>query len=127
MNVVETTYIWLLIEISFVSLTWNKHCNIWFFLDGRSAVQHIKLYKQNYKVESYIHENGTILFLQPSYSYINTLEQPYPCVSYEATKKVSRWERVYKRGTTPASCVTSTGMLAKNAATIPKSLVPNPH
>ena len=31
-------------------------------------------------------------------------------VSYEATKRVSRWQRVYKRGTTPASCVTFTRM-----------------
>ena len=31
-----------------------------------------------------------------------------------------------QRETTPASCVTSTGMPAKNAATILKPLVPNP-
>ena len=32
-----------------------------------------------------------------------------------------------RRGTTPASCVTSTGMPAQNAATILKPLVFNPH
>ena len=51
----------------------------------------------------------------------------YSCVSYEATKRFSRWQRVYKRGTTPASCISSTGMPAQNAANILKPLVPNPH
>ena len=31
-----------------------------------------------------------------------------------------------QRGTTPASCVTSTGMPAQNVATIIKPLMPNP-
>ena len=55
------------------------------------------------------------------------IRPPYPCVSYEATKRVSWWQRIYKRGTTPASCVTSTGMPAQNAADTLKPLVPNPH
>ena len=32
-----------------------------------------------------------------------------------------------QRGTTPISCVTSTGMSAQNTATILKPFVPNPH
>ena len=55
------------------------------------------------------------------------IRPPYPCVSYEATKRVSRCQRVYKRGTTPASCVSSTWMPAQIAANILKPLVPNPH
>ena len=52
---------------------------------------------------------------------------PFPCVSHEATKRVSLCQRVYKRGTTPASCVTSKGIPAPNAANILKPLVPNAH
>ena len=55
------------------------------------------------------------------------IRPPFPSVSYEAAKRVSRWQRVYKRGTTLASCVTSTGTPAQNAANIPKPLVPNSH
>ena len=51
----------------------------------------------------------------------------FPCVSCKATKRVSRWQPVYKRGTTLAFCVTSTGMPAQIAANIPKPLMPNPH
>ena len=55
------------------------------------------------------------------------IHPPFPCVSNEATIRVSRWQRVYKRGTMPASCVSSTGMPALNAANILKPLVPNAH
>ena len=51
----------------------------------------------------------------------------FPCVSYEATKMVYRRQRVYKRRTTLASCVTSTGMSAQNASNILEPVMPNPY
>ena len=47
------------------------------------------------------------------------IQPPYLFVSYEVTKRVSRWQCVYKHSTTLTSCVTSTGMPAQNAAHIP--------
>ena len=43
-------------------------------------------------------------------------------MSYEVTERVSRWQRVYKRGTTLACCVISIGIPVQNAAFILKPL-----
>ena len=86
-----------------------------------------------------VHKSHTIVKISGNFVWLNRLHDiyplwvgagihpPFPCVSYEATKRVSRWQCVYKHGTTLASCVTSTGMPAQNAAKILKALVPNSH
>ena len=58
---------------------------------------------------------------------------PFPCLSYEATKRVSRWQCVYGMGLRQFSdnlyslVWRDRRMPAQNAATIIKPLVPNSH
>ena len=41
------------------------------------------------------------------------IRPPFPYVSYEATKSVSQWQRVYSVGLRrPPACVSSTGIMA---------------
>ena len=87
---------------------------------------------QRYKKYTIYNEKDNKPILSPYYPLLagGKICQSFSCVSYEATKRVSRWQHVYGVGLhwPPVHRLKRLRhMMAQSAATILKPLVPNPH